>query len=285
MSSFKRFIPRAVLVGPGMGYWIVFFFAPIGLLLAYSFLERGPFGGVIAEFTWGNYPRLFDPLYLKVLLTSVRIALVATSIALLLGYPAAYFIANASKRWRVPLLFLVILPFWTSFLIRTYAWMVLLSPVGLINKALIGIGLIDDPLPLLYNELAIVIGLVYAYIPLMILPLFASLERLGGELREASADLFASPFESFRTITLPLTLPGIVAGCIFVFVPSLGNFIIPDLLGGGRKVMIGNLIQQQFLQARDWPFGAVLAIAVVVLMLLLLGVQAQVLRREQATES
>ena len=285
MSPLKRFIPRAVLVGPGMTYWMVFFLAPIGLLLAYSFLERGPFGGVIGKFTWGNYPRVFDPLYLKVLLTSVRIALVATSIALLLGYPAAYFIANASPRWRVPLLFLVILPFWTSFLIRTYAWMVLLAPVGLINKALTGIGLIDDPFPLLYNELAIVIGLVYAYIPLMVLPLFASLERLGGELREASADLFSSPFETFRTITLPLTLPGIVAGCIFVFVPSLGNFIIPDLLGGGRKVMIGNLIQQQFLQARDWPFGAVLAIAVVVLMLLLLGIQAQVLRREQAGES
>lgn len=285
MSSFKRFLPPAVLIGPGMSYWIVFFLAPIGLLLAYSFLERGPFGGVIGEFTWGNYPRLFDPLYLKVLLTSVRIALVATSIALFLGYPAAYFIANASTRWRVPLLFLVILPFWTSFLIRTYAWMVLLSPVGLINKALISVGLIDDPLPLLYNELAIVIGLVYAYIPLMILPLFASLERLSVELREASADLFSSPFETFRTVTLPLTLPGIVAGCIFVFVPSLGNFIIPDLLGGGRKVMIGNLIQQQFLQARDWPFGAVLAVAVVVLMLLLLGIQAQVLRRDQATES
>jgi spermidine/putrescine transport system permease protein len=285
MSFFKRLIPRAVLVGPGMSYWVLFFLAPIGLLLAYSFLEPGPFGGVIGEFTWANYPRLFDPIYLKVLLTSVRIAFVATFIALLLGYPAAYFIANAAPRWRVPLLILVILPFWTSFLIRTYAWMLLLAPVGLINKSLIAVGLIDDPLSLLYNELAIVIGLVYAYIPLMILPLFASLERLGGELREASADLFSSPFETFRTVTLPLTLPGIVAGCIFVFVPSLGNFIIPDLLGGGRKVMIGNLIQQQFLQARDWPFGAVLAIAVIAVMLLLLGIQAQVLRREQASES
>jgi spermidine/putrescine transport system permease protein len=284
VSVLRKWVPRATLLGPGVAYWTLLFVAPIGLLLAYSFLQRGPFGGVVFTFTFGNYVRAVDPLFIKVLLTSVRIAATATVVALLIGYPAALFIARVSPRWRVPLLFLVILPFWTSFLIRTYAWMVLLAPVGLINKLLIATGLIDSPLSLLYNEFAIVVGLVYSYIPLMILPLFASLERLGSAPQEAAADLYASPFRVLRTVTLPLTLPGIVAGCIFVFVPSLGNFIVPELLGGGRKIMIGNVIQQQFLQARDWPFGAVLAVVLVFIMLILLGLQAQVLRRQQAGE-
>ena len=284
MSAVRKWVPRAALLGPGVTYWALLFVAPIGLLLAYSFLQRGPFGGVLYTFTLGNYVRALDPLFVRVLLTSVRIAATATIVALLIGYPAALFIARASARWRVPLLFLVILPFWTSFLIRTYAWIVLLAPVGLINKLLIASGLIDSPLSLLYNEFAIVVGLVYSYIPLMILPLFASLERLGSAPQEAATDLYASPFEVLRTVTIPLTLPGIVAGCIFVFVPSLGNFIVPELLGGGRKVMIGNVIQQQFLQARDWPFGAVLAVVLVVIMLVLLGLQAQVLRRQQVGE-
>lgn len=275
---------RAILLGPGVAWWLAFFLVPVGVLLAYSFFTRGPFGGVRYEPTLRNYARFFDPLYLRVLLTSVRIAVVATAAALLVGYPAAYVIANASRRWRVTLLFLVILPFWTSFLIRTYAWIVLLNPVGLVNRTLRGIGLIDGPLPLLYNEFAVVLGLVYAYIPLMILPIYASLERLGPEAREAAADLYATPGQALWRVTVPLTMPGIAAGCIFVFVPSLGNFIVPDLLGGGRKVMIGNVIQQQFLQARDWPFGAVLAMSVVALMLVVLWIQARVLRRAQEVE-
>jgi len=275
---------RFVLLGPGMTYWLVFFLVPVGVLIAYSFFRRGPYGGVIYEPTLKNYARALDPLYIGVLWTSVRIATVATAVALLLAYPAALFITRATSRWRVPLLVLVILPFWTSFLIRTYAWMLLLNPAGLINKLLQAVGLIDEPLPLLYNEFAVTLGLVYAYLPLMVLPIYASLERLGPQAGEASADLYASPAQTLRKVTIPLTLPGIVAGCIFVFVPSLGNFIVPDLLGGGRTVMIGNVIQQQFLQARDWPFGAVLAMSVIVLMFVVLAVQAQVLRRTQEVE-
>jgi len=275
---------RFALLGPGVAYWLAFFLVPVGVLIAYSFFSRGPYGGVIYEPTLKNYARAFDPLYIGVLWTSVRIASVATAVALLLAYPAAMFIARASPRWRVPLLVLVILPFWTSFLIRTYAWIVLLNPAGLINKLLQGIGLVDEPLPLLYNEFAVTLGLVYAYLPLMVLPIYASLERLGPQAGEASSDLYASPAQTLRKVTIPLTLPGIVAGCIFVFVPSLGNFIVPDLLGGGRTVMIGNVIQQQFLQARDWPFGAVLAMSVIVLMFLVLAVQAQVLRRSQEVD-
>ncbi len=272
-------LPRVVLVGPAFVYWAVLFLLPVGILLAYSFFQRGPFGGVVYEPTLDNYRRLFDPLYLKVLLSSVRLAATSTAIALLIGYPAAYFIATAERRWRVPLLVLVILPFWTSFLIRTYAWIVLLNPVGLINEVAGWFGL--GPFDLLYNEFAIVVGLVYAYLPLMILPIYASIERLGPATREAAGDLYASPFSVLRRVLVPLTLPGIVAGCIFVFVPSLGNFIVPDLLGGGQAIMVGNLIQQQFLQARDWPFGATIAMAVVVLMLVLLFIQASVLRRDR----
>jgi spermidine/putrescine transport system permease protein len=275
---------RFALLGPGVAYWLVFFLVPVGVLIAYSFFRRGPYGGVIYEPTLKNYARAFDPLYIGVLWTSVRIASVATAVALVLAYPAAMFIARTSSRWRVPLLVLVILPFWTSFLIRTYAWMVLLNPAGLINKLLEGVGIVDEPLPLLYNEFAVTLGLVYAYLPLMVLPIYASLERLGPQTGEASADLYASPAQTLRKVTIPLTLPGIVAGCIFVFVPSLGNFIVPDLLGGGRTVMIGNVIQQQFLQARDWPFGAVLAMSVIVLMFVVLAVQASVLRRTQEVD-
>ncbi|MGZ5350237.1 MAG: ABC transporter permease [Actinomycetota bacterium] len=276
---------RAALLGPGTAWWAAFFVVPVGILIAYSFFKRGPYGGVVYEPTLKNYARAVEPLYLRVLLTSVRVAGVATAVGLLLGYPAAAFIAGASRRWRTPLLLLVILPFWTSFLIRTYAWMVLLNPAGLINKVLQGVGVLDEPLPLLYNEFAVVLGLVYAYLPLMVLPIYASLERLGPRVGEAAADLYASPWHVFRKVTLPLTMPGVVAGCIFVFVPSLGNFIVPDLLGGGRKVMIGNVIQQQFLQARDWPFGAALAMGVILLVMVVLVVQARVLRREQELTS
>jgi spermidine/putrescine transport system permease protein len=275
----RAILPRLVLVGPGFAYWLVLFLVPVGILLAYSFFQHGPFGGVVYEPTLDNYRRLFDPLYLRVLLSSVRLAGIATVVALLIGYPAAFCIATAERRWRVPLLILVILPFWTSFLIRTYAWIVLLNPVGLINEVAGWFGL--GPFDLLYNEFAIVVGLVYAYLPLMILPIYASIERLGPTVREAAGDLYASPFAVLRNVLVPLTLPGIVAGCIFVFVPSLGNFIVPDLLGGGQAIMVGNLIQQQFLQARDWPFGATIAMAVVVLMLVLLFVQATVLRRDR----
>lgn len=273
--------PRLVLLGPGIGYWFAFFLIPVGILLLYSVYERGPFGGVVRELTFDNYARLFDGLYLRVFLTSIRIALLSTGLALLLGYPAAYLIASAPRRWRVPLVFLVILPFWTSFLIRTYAWIVLLNPVGLIPSLLEGAGL-DAP-KLLYNEFAIVLGLAYAYLPLMILPIYSSIERLGGTPLEAAADLYASPWQRFRKVLLPLTLPGVVAGSIFVFVPSMGNFIVPELLGGGQEVMVGNLIQQQFLSARDWPFGSAIAVGLIGIMLIALAAQALVLRREQGT--
>jgi spermidine/putrescine transport system permease protein len=262
------------LAGPALLWWAGLLVLPVGLVLAYSFFQRGEFGGVVYDWTLGNYDRAFDPLYLKTLGFSVRVSLEATLIALLIGYPTAAVIASVPRRWRTALLVLIVLPFWTSLLIRTYAWIVLLNDAGLINSVLGRLGLADDPVRLLYGEFAIVLGLVYGYLPLMVLPIYAAIERLGPELREASADLGASGPKTFFNVTLPLTSAGVFAGCIFVFVPSLGNFIVPDLLGGGRKLMIGNVIQAEFLRSRDWPFGATLAVSVIAMLVALVVVQA-----------
>jgi spermidine/putrescine transport system permease protein len=275
---------RLVLLGPGLVWLVVLLVVPCAVVFAFSFFERGVYGGIDYVFTLENYGRAVDPLYLSIFLTSARIAALATSVALVVGYPAAYLIATARKSWQVPLLILAMLPFWSNYLIRTYAWMVLLNNEGLINRALAWLGLIDAPLPLLYNEFAIVVGLVYGYLPFMILALYSSISRLNPEIREASADLGAPGWKTFLRVTLPLTLPGVAAGSIFVFVLSIGNFITPDLLGGGRLKMVGNLIYDQFLKARDWPFGSALAFILIGLMLLLLFAQAWAVGRSERRE-
>ena len=273
---------RLLLLGPGLTWLCVFLALPCGLILVYSFFERGTYGGIDYIFGFDNYLRAADPLYLKIFLQSVKIALTTTVLALAIGYPAAYFIALAPPSRQKALLILAILPFWSNYLIRTYAWIVLLNREGLINRALGGLGLIDEPLPLLYNEFAIVVGLLYAYLPFMILTLYASIARLGPDLREASTDLGGNTVQTFVHVTLPLTVPGIAAGSVFVFVLSIGNFITPDLLGGGRSIMVGNLIYDQFLSARDWPFGASLAFILIGIMMSLLFVQAWLVNRQAA---
>jgi spermidine/putrescine transport system permease protein len=270
----------ALFLGPGILYWVVLFLVPVALILVYSFFQRSRIGGIDYTFTLDNYLRATEPVFVKVFWFSVRTAFITTVIALVLGYATAYFIATRPSRYRLPLLVLVVLPFWTNLLIRTYSWIALLNNEGLINRGLRALGVIEEPLPLLNNQFAIVVGLLYAYLPLMVLPLYASIERLGPTLREAGADLGGSPASTFRRVTFPMTLPGVVAGCIFVFVPSLANFIVPDLLGGGLKSMVGNLIQQQFFAARDWPFGAALAMWVIAVTMILLVIQALMLRRE-----
>ena len=272
---------RLTLV-PAFLWWAVFLVTPIALVLVSSFFRRGPFGGVVYEFTLDNYVRAINPLFLGVLWYSVRVALITTVICLLIGYPAAYFIATrSSARLRNALLVLVVLPFLTNFLIRTYAWIVLLNREGVVNKALQGLGIVDAPIPLLYNDFAVIMGLTYGYLPLMILPLYAAIERLSPAVREAAEDLGARPLRILRTVTIPLILPGIVAGCVFVFVPSLGNFPVPQLLGGGKRIMIGNVVNQQFLEARDWPFGSTLALMLMAILMVLLVVQSRALRRSR----
>jgi len=252
--------------------WMVFallFFAPLAVIAAYSLLTRGTYGGVSAPASLESWARLADPLYLVILLRSFALAGVATAICLLLGFPLALFIARAGAR-RNLYLQLVIVPFWTSFLVRTYAWMFLLRETGLVNSALIALGLIREPLPLLYNNGAVILGLVYGYLPFMVLPLYATLERMDRALLEAAADLGARPWSALWRVVIPLTAPGIRAGSVLVFIPCLGAYLTPDLMGGGKTIMIGNLVQNQFTTARDWPFGSALSLALMVIVMVLL---------------
>jgi spermidine/putrescine transport system permease protein len=270
---------RAIFAGPGLLYITVFMSVPLVLIFVYSFFTRGRFGGIVWEFTLENYSRLFESVYINVFVSSIVIAGTTTILALLLGYPTAYAITRLSPKWRTIALVLVVLPFWTNFLIRTYAWIILLNSEGPVNSTLLTLGIIGAPLNLLYTPGAVIVGLLYAYLPLVVLPIYASLERADRQLLEAAGNLGASRFRAFFDITLPLSLPGAMIGAIFVFVPSLGNFVVPELLGGGKTVMVGNLIRDQFLEARDWPFGAVIALSVVALLVILFAIQASIARR------
>ncbi len=275
----RALVGRAVFAGPGLLYVTLFMTVPLLIVASYAFLERGRFGGVQGEFSLDAFSKALDSVYLSILGNSVVIAGITTVLALLLGYPAAYAIARLPRRWRTVALVLVVLPFWSNFLIRTYAWIVLLNTEGPLNAALVGLGIVDSPIGLLYNRGAVVVGLLYAYLPLVILPVYAAIERLDPQLQEAARNLGASKARTFLDVTLPLTLPGAMIGAIFVFVPSLGNFVVPELLGGGKSEMIGNLIRDQFLVARNWPFGAVLALSMVAFLVLLFALQAAVSRR------
>jgi spermidine/putrescine transport system permease protein len=275
----SRALGRLVFLGPGLTYLIVLLLVPLALLLSYIPFRRGRFGGIVYELTGENFTRLIDPLYLDVVLGSLKIATITTVIALLVGYPTAYLIAQLPRKWKTIALVAIVLPFWTNFLVRIYAWIILLSGPGLVNSTLMDLGLIDKPLELLYNQGTIITGLIYSYLPLMVLPLYAAIEKLDPQLREASANLGARPARTFLSVTLPLTLPGVITGCLFVFVPSFGNFVVPELLGGGRSIMVGNLIRDQFLKARDWPFGATLSLALVAVLIVLLLLQAWSARR------
>ncbi|VXD14088.1 polyamine transporter subunit; membrane component of ABC superfamily [Planktothrix serta PCC 8927] len=257
-----------ILLLPPTIWLLIFFVIPLVIVLIYSFLERGTYGGVAWEFTLRNYQRLANDLYLNIFGRSLGLAALTTLICLIIGYPLAFFIATSSPRWRNLLLFLVIIPFWTNFLVRTYAWMIILRSEGVINTWLQSLNLIQEPLNLLFTPFAVIVGLIYGYLPFMILPLYATIERLNFSLVEAAHDLGANDIRTFFRIILPLTTPGIIAGSILVFIPALGAFITPDILGGAKTVMVGNLIQNQFLQARNWPFGSALSMGLMILVLI-----------------
>jgi len=257
----------ALLAAPVI-FLIVFFMLPLLIVFVYSFLERGEYGGVQWVFTLGNIQRVFDPLYFRTFLRSLYIAIATTLITLALGYPLAYFIADSPPKRRNVLIFVLMIPFWTNFLIRTYAWLTLLrTHTGLINVTLMNWGLIAKPLPLFGNDFAIILGLVYGWLPVMVLPIYAALDRLDHSLLEAASDLYASGFHTFWRVTWPLSLPGVVAGSMLVFIPSLGAFVTPAILGGGKSLMIGNIISNQFLGAHDWPFGSALSMLMMIAML------------------
>jgi spermidine/putrescine transport system permease protein len=260
--------PRlAGLLAPVTIWLGLFFLVPLLLILAYSFGTSGIYGGITLGFNPGNYLKVFDPLYLEIIGRTFFIAALNTLLCLALGYPLAYFIVFKGRRWRNALILLVMVPFWTSLLIRAYAWVVILGGNGVANRTLQFLGITDEPLTLIFTPEAVLMGMVYSYLPFMVLPLYAALEKFDTRLKEAAQDLGASRWHTFWKVTFPLSMPGLIAGSILVFIPSAGEFVIPDLLGGSRTVMTGNLIQNQFLQARDWAFGSALSVMLAVLLL------------------
>ncbi len=262
--------------------WLSFFFVvPLLIVVAVSFASRTPYGQVIFDWTLGNYARFTETLYLSIFLDTLIVALITTVLTILLGYPLAYFIAQLPQKWQQPGLILVMIPFWINFLIRSYAWVIILRTQGVLNTILLKFGLIEQPLQMLYNEVAVMLGMVYALLPFMVLPIYVSIEQLDHRLLEAASDLGASPFTAFRKITLPLTMPGIAAGTILVFISSLGMFVVPDVMGGAKSALIGNLIQNQFLSARDWPFGGALSIVLALLSLVLIVLYYKALSAQQ----
>jgi putrescine transport system permease protein len=271
----------AAVAGVPLAWLLLFVLLPLLIVFAISLAEtRTGSPPYTPLFTWesgllprihaqgGNYALLFsDRLYIDAFLNSLRIAATSSLIALLIAYPMAYAIARAKKSMRTPLLMLVVLPFWTSFLIRVYAWTGILNSNGFVNNALLNLGLIKAPLPLLHNEFAVHLGIVYSYLPFMVLPIFAVLEKLDWTYLEAAADLGARPLRAFLRVTLPLSLPGIFAGVLLVFIPALGEFIVPELLGGPDTLMIGRVLWTEFFSNRDWPLASALAIGLLVLVL------------------
>jgi spermidine/putrescine transport system permease protein len=251
--------------------WLALFvLVPNFLVVVTSFLTRDSAAMVALPVTGENYSRTLDMLYLQVLWDSLKMSLKAMLVCLLIGYPFAMCIAALPKKWHAFVIFLVILPFWTNSLVRTYALQFLLGNQGIINNLLIGLGLISEPIQLIYTEFAVIVGLSYILLPFMVLPLFSAIEKLDLRLHQAAQDLGAGAWSRFWHITIPLTSPGIIAGCLMVLLPAMGMFYISDMLGGAKNLLLGNVIKTQFLVTRDWPFGSALSIVLIVLLVLML---------------
>lgn len=266
----SKFKLQKAIVALIVGWLALFVLIPNLMIIGTSFLTRDEADLIELTFTFSNYTRLMDPLYGKVLLHSFYMAVVATLICLIIGYPFAYIIARMPKKVQPVMLFLVIVPFWTNSLIRTYGLKIVLGTQGVLNKGLLALDIIDKPIRLMYSESAVMIGLVYILLPFMILPLYSALEKLDHTYIEAAKDLGASKVQTFFRIVLPLTMPGIIGGCLLVLLPALGMFYVSDLLGGAKNLLVGNVIKSQVLNARDWPFGAATSIALTIAMAVLL---------------
>ena len=266
-------------IGLNMAWIFGFVLLPSLLVVAASFMERDPVHFVKQAFTLFHYRELMDPVNLKIFWNSLSYSSVTTLITLIIGYPFAWYLTRFGKSKRALLLMLVIIPFWTSSLIRVYALMTLMKANGVINFMLIKIGLIDRPIQILYTDFAIYTGLVYSLLPFMVLPLYTVLEKMDMRLLEAARDLGAKNLQIFWRVILPLSLPGIAAGCIMVFLPAMGLFFIPDLLGGGKSLLVGNFIKNQFLTAGNWPFGSAASVMLLALMMALMGIYLMVMNR------
>ena len=281
-ANTRPLVFRILLIGPAALAICIFMVIPLMLMAWISIQGRDYSGGVIwGQFSFDAYTRLFfereldgtialNLSYFKIILRSIWLSALTMTISLVVGFPVALFMATRSQRWRAVLIFMVTLPFWTNLLVRNYAWILLLRDHGTINNTLLWLGVISEPLPLLHTQLAVAIGLTYSFMPFMVLPIYSSLEKIDFRLVEASFDLYASRWHTLKRVIFPLAVPGMVAGCILVFVPSLGSYVTPELLGGGKTLMIGNLIGLQFGAARNWPFGAALGLFLLLLVMIAL---------------
>ncbi len=274
-KKLSNLLGPCVTVLPIALWMIGFFIVPIILIVLVSFCTRGEVGDIVYNFTLSNYSRLLNPLYINIFFKSILIAAATTVLCLIFGYPFAFMIAKSDKKIKPILLLLIILPFWTNSLVRTYAMIILLRTEGIINTLLLNLGLIKTPLQMMYNNTAVMIGMLYMMFPFMVLPLYASIEKLDLRLLEAADDLGASAVNKFLQVTLPLTKEGIISGCLLVFVPTLGLFFITDLMGGSKVVLMSNLIKNQFLTARDWPFGSAISVVLMIVMMIFIGYYAK----------
>lgn len=275
-----------LLVLPAMGWLTLFFALPLLIVVGVSFASRTAYGQVVFQWTLANYTRFLEPLYLMIFVSTLATALITTLFTFAMGYPVAYTIAMVlPKKWQQAGIILVMIPFWINFLIRSYSWVIILRAQGLVNTFLLHLGVIQVPMTLLYNNYAVMLGMVYALLPFMVLPIYVSLEQMDKRLLEAASDLGAAPFTAFRKITLPLTLPGVAAGSILVFISSLGMFVVPDIMGGAKSALMGNVIQNQFLAARDWPFGSALSIILALHSLVMIALYYKALEAQKGGKS
>lgn len=265
-----------LLVVPLYLYTIVFVVLPLAYMLLLSFLRRAEVWGVTGEVTFDNYKNILEPVYLNTFAESLKLALLCTLLIALLGYPFGYFMAKLSGRWKRRVLLLLMIPFWTSALIRMYGWIIIFRSNGLLDQALMRLHVTEKPLRLLYTYPAVVVGMIYALLPFMILSVYSSVEKLDWPLVEAARDLGASPIQAFLTVTLKLTMPGLLSGVVLTFIPSMGLFFVADILGGNKIVLVGNLIQEQLMKARNWPFAAALSVVLTILTSLMLALYRRV---------
>ena len=280
MALRRQSLVLSALLAPVTIFLGIFFLVPLGIIAVYSVLSPGLYGGVEWSFYHWNYGRIFgwadgieevfEPVYLKILLRSLGFGALTVILCLMLCYPVAFWVARLPERARLFFLFLVALPFFSSLIVRLYAWLLILKPSGILNETLLALGLIRAPLEILFTPAAVVLGMVYVMVPFMFLPLYAAIDNLDREMVEASMDLGASRRQTFFKVVLPQTLPGIIGGAVIVFIPSVGNFVVPDVLGGAKGLMVGNLVEQQFLSARNWPFGSALSMLIMAVVLVVL---------------
>jgi spermidine/putrescine transport system permease protein len=281
----RRAVPRSAvgeprwLIAPAWLWIVVFFVAPLGFMVAFSLGVNEGFYTVEFGFHAHQFRRLWDPIYLNIYKDTLLLAFTGTAACLLIGYPFAYFLATRATKHKTLLFFLVIVPFWTSLLIRTYSWVLILGEGGPLSDVLQSAGVIDRPLDLLYTNSAVLIGVVYDYLPLMVFPLYVAIERMDRSLVEASRDLGSGRWATFRRVTIPLTFPGIMTGCLLTFIPIMGEYVVPTILGGAKSFLVGSLVANEILTAIDWPFGAAVSMALILVMLVVVTVYLRVLGR------